>query len=61
MAGKGLVMGWSGYPLRINVRVDAHGGEREERGERLYAEFVEELRKVCDDPRFNNDAIEVTF
>lgn len=54
-------MGWSGYQLRISVRVDAHGGEREERGERLYQELMKELGKVCEDPRFNNDAIEVTW
>jgi hypothetical protein len=54
-------MGWSGCTLRIHVRIDAHGGEREERGERLYAEFIDELEKLCDDERFNNDAIEVTF
>lgn len=54
-------MGWSGYQLRIGVRVDAHGGEREERGERLYQEFLKELEKLCSDERFNNDSIEVTF
>lgn len=54
-------MGWSGYQLRIGVRVDAHGGEREERGERLYAEFLAALEQLCEDPRFNNDAIGVTF
>ena len=54
-------MGWSGYQLRIGVRVDAHAGEREERGERLYREFLEELEKLCQDERYNNDAITVTF
>ena len=54
-------MGWSGYPLHISIRVDAHGGEREERGERLHKEFLAELQKLCDDERFNNDAIEITF
>ncbi|HXC83858.1 MAG TPA: hypothetical protein VNV62_18575 [Trebonia sp.] len=38
-------MGWSGYEPRFYVacRVDAHGGERQERGERLYEQFVTEI------------------
>jgi hypothetical protein len=45
-------VGWSGYQLRISVQVDAHGGDKEERGEKLYAEFIAELEKLCNDPRF---------
>jgi hypothetical protein len=52
-------MGWSGYELRVGVSVDAHGGEREERGEKLYEEFKAELEKLCADERFNNDAITI--
>lgn len=52
-------MGWSGYQVRIGIRVDAHGGEKEQRGERLHEQFIAELRKLCEDERFNNDAIEV--
>lgn len=38
-------MGWSGYNPRFQImaRVDAHGGEREEKGEELYAKFVSEV------------------
>lgn len=52
-------MGWSGYPIRINVRVDAHGGEKEQRGNAAFAEFCRELEKLCEDERWNNDAIMV--
>jgi hypothetical protein len=52
-------MGWSGYDIVIRVRVDAHGGEKEERGEKLYREFTAELTKLCESPKYNNDAIEV--
>jgi hypothetical protein len=55
------IVGWSGYSLRISVLVDAHAGEKQRRGEELYEQFQAELQKLCDDPRFNNDAIEVTF
>jgi hypothetical protein len=54
-------MGWSGYALRIGVSVDAHGGEREERGEQLYEEFTARLKELCEDPKYNNDAMTVTF
>lgn len=55
-------MGWSGYQLRISVRVDAHGGEREERGERKYAEFMKRLEELCADPEFNDeDSISIIF
>ncbi len=54
-------MGWSGYLLRISVSVDAHGGEKEERGEKLYEEFQAALEKLCTDERFNNDAIRIIF
>lgn len=54
-------MGYSGYQLRISVRVDAHGGERESRGEARYAEFLARLEALCTDPRFNDDSITVIF
>jgi hypothetical protein len=57
-------MGWSGHTLTISVSVDAHGGEREERGERLFEEFLYELGKLCEEygwERPNSDAIAVTF
>jgi hypothetical protein len=54
-------MGWSGYTLRISVSVDAHAGEKEERGEKLYSELVADLAKICEDPKYNNDAISVIF
>jgi len=54
-------MGWSGYQLRISVRVDAHAGEKQRRGEAAYEEFMRELEKLCADERFNNDAITVVF
>lgn len=54
-------MGWSGYQLTIAVIVDAHAGEREERGDRKYVEFLEKLQALCDDPYFNDDSIMVTF
>jgi hypothetical protein len=52
-------MGWSGYTVTIGIHVDAHGGEREERGEKLHEEFLAELEKLCRDERFNNDAINI--
>lgn len=60
-------MGWSGYTvcLDITVSVDAHAGEREERGERLYAELVKRartaLREILSDPKWeqNSDAITI--
>jgi hypothetical protein len=60
-------MGWSGYcvNLDVTVSVDAHAGEREERGERLYEELVTRLRAACkgvlDDPKWeqNEDAIRI--
>lgn len=52
-------MGWSGYRLMISVRVDAHAGEKQQRGEAAYAEFLRELEKLCADERWNNDAITV--
>ena len=52
-------MGYSGYTLKISVQVDAHGGEREERGEKLYEEFKERLAALCDE--YDNDAIRVMF
>jgi hypothetical protein len=45
-------MGWSGYRLTISVLVDAHGGQAEERGEKLYEEFLADLQKLCDDPKY---------
>lgn len=54
-------MGWSGYRLVIHVRVDAHGGEREERGERLYQEFQKELEALCKKYSQDEEAMEVSF
>jgi hypothetical protein len=54
-------MGWTYYPLRIGVSVDSHGGEKERRGNAAYEEFMAELQKLCEDERFNNDAIRVTL
>lgn len=54
-------MGWSGYRLQISVTVDAHGGDKEKRGEELYEEFKKELVKLCEAERFNNDAISIMF
>ena len=54
-------MGWSGYTVRIAISVDAHGGEKEERGERIHEQFIAELVKLCEDERFNNDAIRITL
>lgn len=54
-------MGWSGYQLRIGVCVDAHGGEREQRGEAAYEQFKTELAALCEDERFNNDDIQIIF
>ena len=45
-------MGWSGYRIVLHFRVDAHGGDKEERGEKLYAEFMAQLEKMCEDPRY---------
>lgn len=48
-------MGWSGYEPRFYVaaRVDAHGGEAQQHGERLYEEMVAAIDQaitaiVCD-------------
>ena len=54
-------MGFSGYHLDISLTVDAHGGEREERGERKSDEFIEKLKQLCEDPYFNDDSITVHF
>lgn len=64
-------MGWSGHtPLGrhagLDVRVDAHGGEREERGERLYEEFIAELdaaiAAVVRNPKYaDRRAIEISW
>ncbi len=54
-------MGWSGYSLRIGVRVDAHGGEREQRGEALYQEFLEKLKELCQEYSKDEEAMEVLF
>jgi hypothetical protein len=50
-------MGYSGYTATIHISVDAHGGEREERGERKYEEFLARLAALCNDPYFNDDSI----
>lgn len=63
----GGVVGWSGYTvgLNVSVSVDAHGGEREERGERLSQELTERLKaaraEILADPKWeeNSDAISV--
>lgn len=52
-------MGWSGYDIHIHVMVDAHAGEKQIRGEKLYEEFQEQLKKLCENPRYNNDAINI--
>lgn len=54
-------MGWTGYQLRIGISVDSHGGEKQRRGEEAHDQFMAELQKLCEDERFNNDAIRVTF
>lgn len=64
-------MGWSGYnPLGLyaglEVLVDAHGGEREERGERLFREFCTDLQaaitKVVRDPKYAQpDALRISY
>lgn len=54
-------MGYSGYHLDVGVTVDAHGGEREERGERKYIEFEAKLEELCKDPYFNDDSITIHF
>lgn len=46
-------MGWSGYTVRIALQVDAHGGEKQDRGERLHEEFMAELQKLADDPKYS--------
>jgi hypothetical protein len=51
-------MGWSGYESRFHVSflVDAHGGEKEERGELLYEECVERIttaiKEIVSDPAY---------
>jgi hypothetical protein len=45
-------MGWSGYTVTISLSVDAHGGEKEQRGEELRLEFMAALAKFCDDPKY---------
>jgi hypothetical protein len=51
-------VGWSGYEPRFHVaaRVDAHGGEDQDRGERLYAEFVaaidQAIAAIAGDPKY---------
>lgn len=52
-------MGWSGYRITIGISVDAHGGEREICGEKLREEFVAKLSELCEDERYNNDAISI--
>lgn len=47
--------------MRIGVSVDAHAGEKQRRGEAAHEQFMVELQKLCEDERFNNDAIRVTF
>lgn len=55
-------MGWSGYTLNgISISVDAHGGERQERGERKYDELVAKIKELCEDPYFNDDSIKIYF
>lgn len=56
---QGRLMGWSGYRVSIMITVDAHAGEKQERGERLHDQFIAELEKLCGDERFNNDAITI--
>jgi hypothetical protein len=62
------MMGWSGYHphLGMSIRVDAHGGEREERGERLYQEFMcaldDAIIAVVRNPKFADpDAIQIWY
>lgn len=51
-------MGWSGYTLRPNIhfRVDAHGGEKEKRGEELFDECSQRIdaaiKAVVNDPKY---------
>lgn len=54
-------MGWTGYTLRISATVDAHAGEKQRQGEAAFQQFMAELEQLCADPRFNTDAITVTF
>ena len=54
-------MGWSGYRVTIGIRVDAHGGDREERGEKLHGEFMERLRALCEEFSNDDEAFQVTL
>ena len=62
-------MGWSGYTWepRLDIKVDAHAGEREQRGERLHAELIRELwtaiLTVINQDKYtkNQDAIKIDW
>lgn len=54
-------MGWSGYTLTIGVSVDAHGGDRQERGEKRYEEFTDRLTKLCEEFTDDDGSLMVTF
>lgn len=45
-------MGWEGRSFKITALLDAHGGEKETEHERLWEQFVAEIIKVVEDPRF---------
>jgi hypothetical protein len=51
-------MGWSGYCPKwaVSFRVDAHGGDKEERGEKLFEECTERISKaieeIVSDPKY---------
>lgn len=54
-------MSWNTSSVIIAVSVDSGGGELQERGEALLAEFTGRLQDLCDEPGYGNDAIVVTY
>lgn len=54
-------MGRYAETVRIAVSVDTGGGELQQQAEALRAEFDQRLSALCEDPKFNNDAMTVVY
>jgi len=42
-------MGYGGYPLNVSLLLNESGGEQEKEDRRRAVEFLDRLRKLCDE------------